>query len=72
MNTGAFCNRISDKEYGGTFLTFLACCMNLGNSATASLSLYLMNYIDISLLVFMGLVYAFVYLIFYFKKVKVL
>jgi len=69
INIGSFCNRISDKKYGGTFLTFLASFVNLGSSASASLSLYLLSFIDMTVLVFLGLVYALLYLIFFFKKV---
>jgi hypothetical protein len=38
-----FFNRISDNDVGGTYLTFLASCHNLGNQLTVSMSLFLIE-----------------------------
>lgn len=68
INCGSFCNRISDKNYGGTFLTFLACCINFGGSLSGSVSLYFLDFIDLNLLVFLGIIYAVVYYFLYFQN----
>ena len=48
---GAFRNRISDEDVGGTYLTFMNSISNLGHMWCASLVLYLMNHVEYNNLV---------------------
>ncbi len=68
VNMGAFSNRISDSSNGGTFLTFLASCSNLGSLWGSSLSLFALTYIPYDYLVILGFLYSIIFYFLYFKK----
>lgn len=58
---GGFINRISDEEVGGTYITFLNSMWNLGRFGTNSLVLFLLDYINYSILVVCSWIYICVY-----------
>ena len=66
---GAFRNKISDENYGSSFLAVVNSFGNLGFMWCETFTLFLINYFDFRIIIVIGWIYGIIFIFIFFRKV---